>query len=191
MPSLVDKPLSAQLDDYIVQHEDIKRSAQDLLEGLTPTQLGWKPTPERWSIGQCVQHLNLSDERALKAIDRMIDEARTRELYAHGPFKYRFLERLLIRFLEPPYRMRGKAVPALQPVDDLRKEEVLARFLTLQDDLIQRMRSANGLDLKAVRHMSPAKIAVSLGGWFEFLTAHDRRHLWQAQQVRQHPQFPR
>src|SRR5262245_30576853 len=31
------------------------------LEGLTSSQLNWKSAPESWSIGQCLDHLIVSD----------------------------------------------------------------------------------------------------------------------------------
>ena len=29
---------------------------------LTPEQLNWKPAPEKWSVGQCLEHLAISNE---------------------------------------------------------------------------------------------------------------------------------
>ena len=58
--------------------------------------------------------------------------------------------------------------------------------------------SAAGLDLARVKSTLPALpallrviVKMPLGARFELIAAHDRRHLWQAEQVRNHPDFPR
>jgi hypothetical protein len=57
--------------------------------------------------------------------------------------------------------------------------------------------SARGLDLASVKCEFPTLpallrpfVRMPLGARLNLLTAHDRRHLWQAEQVRNHPDFP-
>jgi hypothetical protein len=69
----------------------------------------------------------------------------------------------------------------------------VANFLLTQEEIRKRIHAANGL------HLSRAKVAsafikslkLGLGPCFAFLAAHERRHLWQAWQVRRHEKFPR
>jgi hypothetical protein len=58
--------------------------------------------------------------------------------------------------------------------------------------LIDRVRRSSGLDLGRIKFRSPLipLLRLSLGTWFQFLLAHERRHLWQARQVRQELRFP-
>src|SRR5690348_16411051 len=39
-----------------------------LVSGLTIAQLNWKPGPEAWSLGQCLEHLCLSNEVYIEPI---------------------------------------------------------------------------------------------------------------------------
>jgi hypothetical protein len=50
---------------------------------------------------------------------------------------------------------------------------------------------AEGLDLARIRTISPVNrlIRLPLGAYLQFILAHDRRHLWQARQVRNAPGF--
>lgn len=68
----------------------------------------------------------------------------------------------------------------------------LGEFLSLQDQLEKRMTQADGLDLGRVRVSSPISrsIKMSLGQSFALVLAHERRHLWQARQVRGSAGFP-
>lgn len=52
----------------------------------------------------------------------------------------------------------------------------------MQSDLIGRIERADGLDLAAVRKRMHRPVWLTLGQWFAFTAAHERRHLWQARQ---------
>ena len=46
-------------------HQELTASdarAAALVKPLTPEQLNWKPAPEKWSVGQCLEHLAISTE---------------------------------------------------------------------------------------------------------------------------------
>ena len=62
---------------------------------------------------------------------------------------------------------------------------VLEDFLQANEELIRRIRTANGLDLKRAKVPVPGsrRLKLSLGQGFALMAAHSRRHLWQARQV--------
>jgi hypothetical protein len=86
-----------------------------------------------------------------------------------------------------------RTFPMLLPASSpLAAAEVLRDFLELRDQFGQRIRRADGLDLKRAVVQSPVSrfFRLPLGAYLAFLLAHDRRHLWQACQVRGAPDFP-
>ena len=168
------------------QFEDTKKAARDLAGALSEQQFNWRPAPEKWSIGQCLAHLVTTDT-ALPAIDRAIADARTRGWLAPGPFRYGWFTRWMIGSMEPPPKRRMRTFPIFTPPTTvLSCDEVLRMLVASRDRLRERIQAAAGLDLKRAIVVSPASrlIRISLGGYFAFLAAHDRRHLWQARQVR-------
>jgi hypothetical protein len=88
--------------------------------------------------------------------------------------------------------IRVPAPRRFRPVAERSISDVVPRFLGLQQEILVRIESAEGLDLGRIRLSSPIsrRFRMSLGQWFAFLAAHERRHLWQAWQVRRHPKFP-
>jgi hypothetical protein len=68
----------------------------------------------------------------------------------------------------------------------------MAAFRAYQVQYVDRLRQANGLDLARARVRSPVAtwIQVPLGTGFAAMTAHERRHLWQARRVIEAPGFP-
>jgi len=167
------------------------QDARDLSAGLTELQFQWRPAPEKWSIGECLDHLNTA-WGVLSRFDRRIAEGRSRGLSGAGPFRAGLLGGLYIRSIEPPVRLRLPSPKLYRPRPDLRLEEVLPRFLQLQEQLQRRAEESQGLDLARLRLSSPVtrRFKMSLIEWFAFLAAHQRRHLWQARRVREHESFP-
>jgi hypothetical protein len=175
--------------DLWAQTERIKAEANSLVTGLTSAQFNWRPGPGRWSIGECLGHLNAMSDMAL-IIERLIGQAQAQKLFSQGPYRKPWPAQLFIKLTEPPYRMKVKTFPFMVPQSSEPVEQVLPKFLALQDQLQGWMQEANGLDLGGLTAPNWAKLNFTLGQWLLFILAHERRHLWQAQNVRNHPQFP-
>ena len=188
---VVPRILHAELAEYRRQLRDARADAEKLVEGLSDEQFNWRPAPDRWSIAECLDHLN-NGWRVLEKLDRKIAKASEQGVRGEGPYRHPLLGRLYVRFVEPPPKIRVRAPKAFVPKPDQPLAAVAPRFLELQDEIIRRVIAADGLDLGGVRMSSPItrRFKMSLGQWFAFLAAHERRHLWQAWQVRKHPDFP-
>jgi hypothetical protein len=184
--------LTPQLDDFRRQFEQLAGDADALAGALTDAQFNWRPEEDRWSIAQCIEHLNVTARLYLPVFDEAIDEAIRRGLYGEGPFPHTLLIRTLLGLLEPPPRIRMKTPKSLLPPQRRGRQETLAGLRAYQMQFIDRLRQANGLDLSRARFAHPHSrlVRIPLGTGFAIVCAHERRHIWQARQVRQHPRFP-
>jgi hypothetical protein len=99
---------------------------------------------------------------------------------------------MFVRMLEPPPRLRMKAPVPFQPPAARARREIMAAFRAYQVQYVDRLRQANGLDLARARVRSAAAswIYMPLGAGFAVMTAHERRHLWQARSVTETRGFP-
>lgn len=185
------RDLHADLAEYRRQIHCVREDAEMLVEGISDTRFNWKPSPEKWSIAQCLDHLN-SGWGALPKLDRVIAAAGEQGVRSGGPYRHPLLGKLYLRFTEPPPMIRVPAPRRFRPAPERSISDVVPRFLQLQREILTRIESADGLDLGRIRLSSPIsrRFRISLGQWFGFLAAHERRHLWQAWQVRRHPAFP-
>jgi hypothetical protein len=184
--------LTPEIDDLRRQFQQLSADADALVAPLTDEQFRWQPAPGAWSIGECIDHLNVTARLYLPRIDQGIADAMRRGLYGGGPFRYGFLGRWFTKSQEPPARIRTKTVKAFNPPADRSRAEIMAAFRAYQVQYIDRLHQANGLDLARARVSSPAFawLRFSLGSGFSLMAAHERRHLWQARHVAQHPAFP-
>lgn len=172
--------------------------AEALTRGLSHAQFNWRPEPGQWSMAQALTHLNIVNGQDLKPIQSAIEKGRRQGLTGRGPFTYGFFSRKFIASMEPPVKRKFKAPEYYQPPADSDLAQTLGEYRRIASELRTLTRAAAGLHLGRVRTTLPALPAflrpilkMPLGARFELILAHDRRHLWQADQLRNHPAFPR
>jgi hypothetical protein len=140
-----------------------------------------------------VLHLNIVGHRYVRALELTLEEARARGQTGQGPFKQGLLGKWLLANTEPPPKRKSKAPRSFVPADDQPITAVLPTFMHLQEQLALQLEQANGLDLARVKvpiaGLGPVKFSLLLT--FAWIAAHERRHLWQARQVRAQASFPK
>lgn len=159
---------------------------------LSLDQLRWRPRPGAWSIVECLEHLNLTlayylprIEQAIVQTEREPRDRSTSDLVC-SKSELDFLQQV-----EPPVRSAWIAPAILLPFPAVDPDRVADLFPRLRERYAKAVLSASGLDLannSVVGSIHPS--VQSVGGIIRLLAAHDRRHIWQAVQVRQMPAFP-
>jgi hypothetical protein len=144
-----------------------------------------KPSAKSWSAAECVIHLNLTSEVALPLLRNAIQKARTLNRMSAGPYQLDLVGRLILRFTEPPYRLWAPSPAAFVPAGVEPPASVVAKFEELQRQLIDAVEAANGLALTEIKIAWPVYVRVKYNMFasLKILPAHERRHLWQAEQA--------
>jgi DinB superfamily len=178
--------VSAELGQVKQELLDARERARRLSEGLTETLWSISPGPGRWSIAECAIHLNITSERFIPIIDDAIREGREMGIRLTTPPRRDLIGWLLAKWLEPPYRLRSKTTAPFVPARIEPMTDVLERFDYLQGELLVRIDRAQGLPLERLRVVSPfnGKVKYNLYSAFRLIPVHQRRHLWQAEQIR-------
>jgi len=178
--------LAPDLRELDRQFQAINQDTHKLLDNLTEAEFNWHPKPGKWSMAQCFDHLIVTGHLSLTNIQAAIIEARSRGLFGPGPFHYGLLEKWFVRFMEPPPILKFKAPKVYAPPPDRALAEIRPAFFSMQDELLDWLRQADGIDLARVKVRNPVTnfLKLSLGQEFAFTVAHERRHLWQAQQIK-------
>lgn len=183
--------MDATIEGFLLQLLSVNQDLPGIVAGLSPAQFNWVPAPGRWSIGQSVEHLNLTTERYLDSLRHAASNARAAGKMGSGPFTLGFVERWFTQVLEPPPRRRVKTPKSFVPPQALVPDATAERWRNLQGQLAACIRDVEGLDLRAIRVRSQfAPVSFSLNGTIGILLAHQRRHVWQAREVRNDRAFP-
>lgn len=166
------------------QLEAQKARGLALLDGLDPELARRRPARGGWSVLECLAHLNKTAEASL----RLTDEA-TRGVQPLSPpperYPVRWWLRLFLRTMEPPVRLKTRTRRAFVPPETLEPAQVASDFAARHDELRAQLDGLAGLPLAALRVRSPfaSWLRYSLYEWWLLLLAHERRHLWQAEQA--------
>jgi hypothetical protein len=173
--------LLPQLAELRSQLEANSVRAQTLVSDLNPATLLQRPPSNGWSIGECIEHLTITTRSYLLLADQTLASAPR----GNGPYKKDWMGAFLAWYLDPPYRRKDKTLPAYEPAA-LEAARVLPDFLEAQRQLVGKLEQANGVALDKVKVRSPfnEKITYNMYSFFCILAAHQRRHLWQAEQVK-------
>ena len=144
--------------------------------------------PERWSVGECVAHLNLTGEAYEPILRDGVERAR-----AAGPrdpgrrYRRDVAGWLLWKMLPPPVRFRMRTPASFIPQGSAPKGAAVAEFERLQAAVLELLVEGDGLPMKEIKVTSPfnAKVKYDLYSCFSVLAPHQHRHLWQAEGVGQ------
>lgn len=184
--------MSQEIDEIVAAFESNLVRAEAVTRGLSHGQFNWRSDPGRWSIAQAVTHLNVVNALDLAPLQAGVEYGRTWNLTGVGPFRYGFLSRKFVESLGLPVKRKFKAPAFYAPPPEADLDDALAEYRRITAELIRLARAAAGLDLARVKVKLPtfppilrAIARMPLGARFGLIVAHDQRHLWQAERVRE------
>jgi hypothetical protein len=185
--------LPSDLQERLAELDATDRAADVLVAGLSEEQLHWQPNGGKsWSIAQCLEHLATANSIYAKPIRSAIDAARQRGLTRGEPSRSTFLGEWFVRSLDVPVRRRLRAPSNTRPSSGLPRDEVLRRYHDTNQFARQLILDAAGVDVNRATFRTPffrfSRVRIATG--LRVIVAHNRRHLWQAEQVKKHPEFP-
>ncbi len=178
----------SDIKDMEDQLDAAERDAQALVADLDEERGGWRVEAGSWSVAECLDHLATANRVYLQAMKEPAIRAREQGRFGRGPVAPGFVGRWFVRTMEPPVRapFRMKAPRIIEPRAAPPLANAFASFRTSQDEVREFLRAYADLDLAAVRFPNTfvRGIRFSLATGLHVITAHERRHLWQAWRVR-------
>src|SRR5690349_5965269 len=103
---------------------DSRRRAQALIDAVSADQLMRRPDPGKWSIAECLAHLNITAATVMKIMTHGIRRGKQDKTFGSGPFSIGPKGRLIVCNAEPPPMLRIRAPKKVRPpatiVDPLR-----------------------------------------------------------------------
>ena len=170
------------------QLDAAERDAQQLVAGLTEQQGAWRAEPGSWSVAECLDHLATANRVYLRAMNEPAVGARVKGRTRRGPVVPGIIGRWFVRWLEPPVnpRWKGRAPRTIRPRTAPALSDAFAAFAVSQSDVRAFLRAYADLDLAGMRFPNPfiPGVRFSVATGLHVITAHERRHLWQAWRVR-------
>jgi hypothetical protein len=171
---------------------DIHDSIAELRREVAPLeylQLGWRPPEGGWSIAQVLEHLIITDQSYIDALEPLL--ARPPKRPNHAPWKPSLIGGLLVRSQMPDSKQKVKTPRRWQPGPEARAEP-LDSYIRVREKLIELVGKADGHDLRRTKLSSPAArfIRLNLGDAIMTLVVHTQRHLRQIGRIKGAAGFP-
>ncbi|MCB9892838.1 MAG: DinB family protein [Planctomycetes bacterium] len=187
---------SELLRDSIEAYEDALKRMEALVAGLTAEQANFKPAPKKWSIGECLAHVNISNRLYAAKLEAAIAKARDKGLTGAPPYgRGKFLGRFILNNLR-----QGAAAPKVPAPGTFKPttsthdlQQLTAEFRQHLTSLCRVAEQADGLALGRIKFATPvAPIGrVTAAQAFEMMNLHTHRHLGQAERVKQAEGYPK
>jgi hypothetical protein len=133
-----------------------------------------------WSMAQCLDHLNGYGDHYFTEIKKRIDKSENDDQQV---FKSTWLGQYFTKMMDPDLGKRKFTTFKNHiPKKDLDPNKVIAEFIHQQEDLLGYLRKGKLKNLNSIRiPISIAKwIRLKLGDVFQFVIAHNERHIRQA-----------
>lgn len=176
--------------------DDLEKSdqeAQRIAGGLSNAQGNWQPRDTAWSIAQCLDHLARGNTMYAAALHNALKEPGAANKSSRGPIRPGWFSRYFIRSMDAPPKRKFRAPKKIVPASQMAIRTALQAFLRSDEDLRAVIRDGAALDLNRIRFHNPfiGFLRFTVGTGLLVITAHNRRHLWQAERVLESTGFPK
>lgn len=175
--------LASQLIDTIEEKvESHLNEAIKIFQNLPSEVLLKSSTNGGWSIAQCLWHLNSYGDYYLPRIKSGL----TKPYPANPYFKSTWLGSYFTRIMNPgPQMKKFKAFKTHVPPVEMDPHKVVAEFIRQQEIFLSFLKQARHADMNKIQiPISILKwVKLKLGDVFQFIVAHDERHLQQAKRI--------
>ena len=150
-----------------------------------------RPGPDRWSVAECVEHLNLTSKAYVPLLRDALARAKKvggapRKHYRRDPVGWFLSTMIGPRRRFGKFRMmRMPTTPAFVPKSGRSRSEILSDFVRLQGELAALIQSGDQLPLDKVKIVSPfgGRLKYSAYSALVIIARHQHRHLEQAEEA--------
>jgi DinB superfamily len=190
--------ISENRDGILQQLENSEQAAAELVAGMSGAQVNWQPKGvASWSVWQCLDHLARTNrvycQSILAAVARSSRSGKLNEAPT-GRITPGWFGRWFIAKMGPAagtkYKAPSKVTPEVGGKGDA--QAVLRDFVESHAEARRILESWERLDFNRVRFKNPfiPGLRFTVGTGLMIINAHDRRHLWQAERVKEAEGYP-
>jgi hypothetical protein len=166
--------MQTQLAEVMTRLDQARAELRAAVDAIPVSLRGRQPGPERWSVGQILEHLSLVEKRFSAIIAMRIGEAREAglgpEQHAREPLPPNLQQLMADR------ANRRNAPEPVQPKGNMDPQLAWAEVERARADLKTTVTAADGLALSQVVHHHPVFGTLNVYQLIEFIAGHETRH---------------
>jgi hypothetical protein len=164
------------------QVQDILATVEREFQPLPDHKLQYKPAPDRWSVLECLEHLNRYARYYHPALATALTQVAPN---TNQELRFTWIGRKSYEMMRPENLTSHKTLARMNPGQSRLGREVLAEFRQHQQEMLALLVQAAGKSLnhKAVPIEFFRLLRLRVGEALLFVVAHTQRHVQQAQRV--------
>lgn len=175
------------IDELVGKGREAGDKAKSMFNHLSLDQLNWKPEAGSWSIGQCLDHLVVSDMMYFPAFKKIYTGTYKMNGWQRWSPLSGLFGKMLVNQLQEKVQKKLNAPRVFQPSQSQIDLGILDRFHKHLDTLLEYIEHGKQVDIDKIYITSPAfkLVTYKLRHAFQILVQHERRHINQAIRVKQ------
>ena len=186
VPQSKSKNISMKVSNQVLIEDLTKRTKEHIAKAkgylqLDIKKLNQKKTPEKWSLLECIEHLNRYGDFYIPEIKQRIQTGK--KATETAMFKSGWLGNYFAESMLPKEKLnKMKTFKSMNPAGSQLGVEVLEKFIKQQEELLDLLEKAKTIDLaKTKTAISISKwIKLRLGDTFRVVIYHNYRHILQS-----------
>ena len=173
---------------------DLRHVADDAratFGGLSSEQLNWKAAENSWSVGQCLEHIVITNEKFYPDLEKLASGSRRNSLIETWSPLTGFFGRFLIKAVSEDSKKSKVPSNTVAPPSDI-APDIVDRFVLHIRDVNRKIEPCAGADRQRTVLTSPFFFLAtySLDDAYTALVEHTKRHIRQAKRVVAAEGFP-
>lgn len=185
------------LDILLHQNQEISDTVENHFSKLKDSQLNWTPAVHKWSILQCLEHIYISGRFYIDSIETKLSQLEPDSTLSAKKFRPGLIGDFFAKSMKPKagrIKYKTKTFERTKPsAGNLDPEKIIYEFFKFQNQVHNTLRKAGNYDLERIKinSLMGSILKFNLGDSLRVVLSHNIRHILQAQQVRENPDFPR
>lgn len=157
------------------------------VEGLSPAQEKFRPSPDAWSLAEIVEHLSIIEAQMARLFAMMVRKAESAGAPQAADRSFRPVD--LDHFVERSLKEKYTAPETVRPSGQVSIEDSLDRMRRSRAELHELRPKLETLDLSGLTYPHPAFGPLDIYQWLAFVGVHEDRHLRQLEAAMSSPEF--
>lgn len=179
------------MDEIVSEYEKIIGKVQETFGKLSGEQINWKPRPDSWSVGQCLDHLIKSNEAFDEEFQSLAKGEKKPNFWEkYSPFTS-FFGNFLLKSLKNDAKKFKAPTKTIVPPSSI-SADIVEIFIKHQSEIVEKLKMLKNVDMNSVVTSPFLRLMTyRLGTALEIGVEHEKRHIRQAERVMQSEGFPK
>lgn len=181
----------AEIQDLLKLIDETQATLMSRVSGMTDEQWNFKPGPTRWSVGECVEHIALSERGILQMVQQAIAGPADPEWATKSAGKLAIVKQAVPN--RGPQGQGGVQAPEpLQPVNKWNRQQGIEEFYAAHGHLRAYIETMDRhIKDRGMPHPVPALGWMNAHDWLNLILYHTVRHTKQLIEVQEDPNYPK